>query len=89
MGASIEELPPGSECPDPSDPDGPFGVIQTHMKSGKYYWTDQYTNAANVKVHKETTAKEIYDDLGEIHYFFSGLGTTGSSRGIIEFYQER
>jgi len=87
----MENLPPGSECPDPHDPNSPFWVIQRIMRENpwKYYWADQYTNTENPQIHHDTTAREIDDDIGTPDFFFSGLGTTGSSRGIIEYFDER
>lgn len=87
----IQSLPPGSECPDPHDPNSPFWVIERIMSENpwKYYWTDQYTNIDNPQIHHDTTAWEIDDDIGTPDFFFSGLGTTGSSRGIIEYFQEK
>jgi cysteine synthase/rhodanese-related sulfurtransferase len=84
----IRNLPPGSECPDPNDPNSPFKVIQSIIDQDPdiYYWTDQYTNMANPNVHTETTAKEIEKDIWTPDFFFSGLGTTGSSRGISEYF---
>lgn len=87
----IKNLPPGSECPDPHDPNSPFWVIKRIVSENpwKYYWTDQYTNEANPAIHRDTTAREIDDDIGIPDFFFSGLGTTGSSRGIIEYFDEK
>ncbi len=88
---NIESLPPGSECPDPHDPNSPFWVIQRIIRENpwKYYWTDQYTNTENPQIHQDTTAREIDNDIGTPDYFFSGLGTTGSSRGIIEYFHTK
>ena len=55
-------------------------------KPGKYYWTDQYSNPSNPRIHKETTAKEIDNDIGTPDFFFSGLGTTGTTLGISEYF---
>ncbi len=87
----IENLPPWSECPDPYDPNSPFWVIQKRIIENpwRYYWTDQYTNKNNPKIHHDTTAREIESDIGIPDFFFSGLGTTGSSRGIIEYFDEK
>jgi cysteine synthase len=65
VGVDIRNLPPGSECPDPSDPNSPFKVIQSIIDQDPdaYYWTDQYTNMANPNIHTETTAKEIEKDI--------------------------
>ena len=90
-GAEIEELPGLSECPDPTDPNDPVAYIERIVSenSNKYYHTNQYTNLKNPKVHYEHTGKEIYDDLGKVDYFFGTLGTTGSSRGTIEYLLEK
>ncbi len=89
IGVQLESLPPGSECPDPNDPNSPFRLIQSMIDSnpGKYYWTDQYTNQANPDIHSITTAREIDIDIWTPDFFFSGLGTTGSSRGISEYFE--
>ena len=90
-GAEIEELPGLSECPDPTDPNDPVAYIERIVSENpnKYYQTNQYTNLKNPKVHYEHTGKEIYDDLGKVDYFFGTLGTTGSSRGTIEYLLEK
>ena len=90
-GAEIEELPGLSECPDPTDPNDPVAYIERIVSenSNKYYHTNQYTNLKNPKVHYEHTGKEIYEDLGKVDYFFGTLGTTGSSRGTIEYLLEK
>ena len=90
-GAEIEELPGLSECPDPTDPNDPVAYIERIVSENpnKYYHTNQYTNLKNPKVHYEHTGKEIYDDLGKVDYFFGTLGTTGSSKGTIEYLLEK
>ena len=90
-GAEIEELPGLSECPDPTDPNDPVAYIERIVSENpnKYYHTNQYTNLKNPKVHYEHTGKETYDDLGKVDYFFGTLGTTGSSRGTIEYLLEK
>lgn len=81
---NLEELPPWSECPDPNDPNTPFGIIESRVKNvpSKYFWTAQYRNPENPQIHEDTTGDEILKDLGAIDYFFSGIGTSGSSKGI-------
>lgn len=89
LGAEIQSLPGTSTCPDPSDPTNPISYIKRMIKEDpdKYYTTSQYDNLKNPETHYYT-GKEIYDDLGEIDYFFGTLGTTGSSRGIITYFNE-
>ncbi len=91
LGAEIEELPGLSECPDPTDPNDPITYIENMMsvESEKYYHTAQYTNMKNPQIHYDNTGKEIYEDLGNIDYFFGTLGTTGSSRGTMEYLLEK
>ena len=65
IGVNIHELPAGSECPDPNDPNSPFEVIKKYMQENpnKYFFTDQFANEDNAKIHEITTAKEIDDDI--------------------------
>ena len=89
LGTEIEELPGLAECPDPSDPNDPVSYIERLVSnSDKYMHTRQYTNMKNPIMHHKT-GEEIYNDLGNIDYFFGVLGTTGSSRGIVEFLKEK
>ena len=89
LGTEIEELPGLAECPDPSDPNDPVSYIEKLVSNDeKYLHTSQYTNMKNPIMHHKT-GEEIYNDLGNIDYFFGVLGTTGSSRGIVEFLKEK
>ena len=91
MGTEIEELPGKSECPDPNDPDDPLTYIDNLMeeKGDSYYRTGQYTDEKNTEAHRENTGPEIMEDLDQIDYFFGGLGTTGSTKGITQAIRER
>lgn len=90
IGAKIIELPGTSECPIPDDPSDAFKYIENMMlkEPNKYYHLNQYENKSNINAHR-VTGKEIFDDIGAIDYYFGGLGTTGSSRGIIEYHLEK
>lgn len=87
IGGKIEELPGFSECPDPTSANDPITYIENLIgqKSNKYLFTNQYTNLKNPAAHYNNTAHEIYDDVGNVDYFFGALGTTGSTRGTIEY----
>ncbi len=86
LGVHLEELPPGSDCPDPSDPQSPFEMIRKRVGADDdLYWTEQYKNRENPKIHTETLGPEILEEIPDLGFYFSGLGTTGSSRGIAEY----
>lgn len=49
----------------------------------KYYFPNQFSNKCNYLAHYESTAKEIWKQMdGEIDYFVSSLGTSGTLMGI-------
>lgn len=90
LGAEIEEIAGASDCFDPSDNNDPQYLIERTARSnpGEIYFPSQFTNPRNPQYHHDTTAQEILEDLGKVHYFFGGLGTTGSSMGIISRLRE-
>ncbi|HZI16791.1 MAG TPA: cysteine synthase A [Myxococcus sp.] len=50
----------------------------------------QFENAANVEVHKRTTAKEILQDFPEgLDYLITGVGTGGHITGVAEVLKDR
>ncbi|MEX1243839.1 MAG: cysteine synthase family protein [Thermoanaerobaculia bacterium] len=56
----------------------------------KFFYPDQYSNAANWRVHYDTTGPEIWrDGRGEITDFVAGLGTSGTFVGVSRFLKER
>jgi cysteine synthase B len=49
---------------------------------GRYFYPDQYNNAANWRAHYQTTAMEIWRQTeGRITHFVTGLGTSGTFVG--------
>ena len=77
-----------------SDPlEGSDGAIRVARElareSEKYFYADQYNNAANWRAHYKTTAPEIWDQTrGLITHFVAGVGTSGTLMGTGRRLQE-
>jgi cysteine synthase B len=57
--------------------------------SEKYFYPDQYGNAANPAAHYSTTAPEIWEQThGRITHFVAGLGTSGTFVGTTRRLKE-
>jgi cysteine synthase B len=55
--------------------------IYDENKNG-HFMPNQFDNEANVRVHYETTGKEVYEQTnGEVNVFIAGMGTTGTLMG--------
>jgi cysteine synthase B len=55
----------------------------------KYFYPDQYTNAANWQAHYRTTANEIWEQTnGRITHFVAALGTSGTFVGTTRRLRE-
>jgi len=51
---------------------------------------DQYGNKANVAAHAKWTAKQIWEQTrGELTVFCTGLGTTGTALGAVQYFKEQ
>ena len=56
----------------------------------KYYYADQYSNAANPRAHRETTGPEVWSQTGgRLTHFVAAMGTTGTMMGTGGYLKER
>ncbi len=60
-------------------------------ENDNYYMPDQFRNPANPEAHRNTTAPEIIDQVGDrrIDAFVSAIGTGGTITGVGEVLRER
>lgn len=84
-GAKLE-LTPGSE--------GMKGAIgranEITENTPDAFMLQQFQNPANPKIHRETTAEEIWEDTeGQVDILIAGVGTGGTITGIAEVLKQR
>ena len=59
-------------------------------EKGKVFIPQQFKNEANPDIHRQTTAKEIFNDLaGQLDGFVAGIGTGGTITGVGEILKDR
>lgn len=84
-GAELE-LTPGIE--------GMSGCIQRAREivetTPNAFMLQQFSNPANPKIHRETTAEEIWQDTaGQVDFLVAGVGTGGTLTGVAQVIKER
>ncbi len=75
-------------------PGGMKGAIQKATEilsqTKNAFMPNQFKNPANPAIHKETTAREIWDDTaGSVDIFVSGVGTGGTITGVAEMIKQK
>ena len=75
-------------------PEGMPGAIrraeELASSDPKYFMPQQFKNPANPEIHRQTTAREIWDDTdGGVDILVAGVGTGGTITGVAEVIRER
>ena len=70
---------------------GAIAEAQNIVESKKdAYLPDQFKNPANPRIHRETTAEEIWKDTGgRVDMLVSGVGTGGTITGVAQVIKQR
>jgi cysteine synthase A len=85
LGAEIM-LTPGAE----GMPGAVRRAEELQAQDARYFIPQQFKNPANPAIHRETTAREIWEDTeGQVDILVSGVGTGGTITGVSEVIKPR
>lgn len=68
---------------------GAIAKAEQLAKENGYFMPQQFDNEANPQVHRETTGKEIAEQMDQLDAFVAGIGTGGTITGAGEVLKER
>jgi len=68
---------------------GAIAKAEELAKENGYFMPQQFENEANPQIHRETTGKEIVEQMDQLDAFISGIGTGGTITGAGEVIKER
>ena len=87
LGAKIVRTPTEAAWDSPDSHIGVSKKLNSEIKDS--HILDQYANANNPKVHYETTAEEIIEDLDKVDMVVIGAGTGGTLAGVARKIKEK
>ncbi|MHA1149893.1 MAG: cysteine synthase A [Promethearchaeota archaeon] len=65
-------------------------AVELSQEDGNIFIPQQFKNKANPEIHRQTTAKEIFNALaGKLDGFVAGVGTGGTITGVGEILKDR
>ncbi len=64
-------------------------ALEIAKSSPDYFVPQQFCNPANPDMHYRTTGKEIYEQLGHVDIFVSGIGSGGTLQGTAKYLKEK
>ena len=77
--------------PGPEGMKGAVAKAEELSQAEDCFQPQQFNNPANLEIHRKTTAKEIIEDLAELHLdaFIAGVGTGGTISGAGEVLKKK